>query len=82
MQDVDNLLKKIGYNDNPERAIHLLELALKVITIQSSNGSQKENLSPEINARSFNFKLLSKEILQQKIAESLKISTVASSKTI
>ena len=42
LQDVDNLLKKIGYNDNPERAIHLLELAINSITIPSSKDSQKE----------------------------------------
>ena len=69
MQDVDFLLKKSGYNDNPERAIHLLELAIKAITIPSTNDSQQENLSPEINARTFNLKPISKEIQQQKIAE-------------
>ena len=69
MQDVDYLLKKIGYNDNTERAIHLLELAMKAITVPSSNDSLNENLSPEINARAFNFKPVSKEIQQQKIAE-------------
>ena len=30
MQDVDNLLKKIGYNEDSERAIYLLELASKL----------------------------------------------------
>lgn len=62
-------MKKIGYNDNAERAIHLLEVAIKAITVLSSNDSQKENLSSEINAQTFNFKPMSKEIQQQKIAE-------------
>ena len=47
MQDGDYLFKKIGYNDNPGRAIYLLELVIKAITVPSSNDFQKENLSAE-----------------------------------
>ena len=69
MQDLDYLLKKIGYNDNPERAIHLLELALKAIKIPSHSDPQNENLSSEIRGTIFNIKPISKEDQQQKLTE-------------
>lgn len=69
MQDVDYLLKKIGYNDDPERTIYLLELSLKAIKIPSPSDLQKENLSPENKAQTFNFKPISKEDRQQKLTK-------------
>ena len=69
MQDVDNLLKKIGYNEDSERAIYLLQLALKTIKIPSLNDPQNENLSSEIRGPIFNIKPISKEVQQQKLAE-------------
>ena len=69
MQDVDNLLKKIGYNDNPGRAIHLLEMVLKAIKKPLSHNSQREDSSSSINGTIFSFKPISKEIQRQKLAE-------------
>lgn len=69
MQDVDYLLKKIGYNDNPERAIHLLNLALRAVTIPSYDDSPKANLSSKIAEKPFNWEPFSKEIQQRKLAE-------------
>ena len=69
MQDMDYLLKKIGYNDNPERAIYLFELVLKAITKPSSHNSQRKDSSSSINGPIFRFKSISKEIQHQKLAE-------------
>ena len=69
MQDVDFLLKKIGYNDDSERAIHLLTLALKAITIPLTNDDSEESLSPEIPEKLFNIQPVSKEFQQQNFAK-------------
>ena len=58
---MDYLLKKIGYNDNPERAIYLLELVLKAIKIPSPNDPKNEKFSSEISTSIFNIKPISKE---------------------
>ena len=63
------LLKKIGYNDNPERAIYLLELVLKAIKKPSSHNSQREDSSSSIHRPIFSFKPISKEIQHQKLVE-------------
>ena len=69
MQDLDYLLKKIGYNDNPERAIHLLNLALRAVTIPSYDDNPKANLTFEIAEKTFSLEPISKEIQQQKLTE-------------
>ena len=69
MLAVDYLLKKIGYNDNPERAIYLLELVLKAIKKPSSHNSQREDSSSSIHRSIFSFKHISKEIQHQKLVE-------------
>ena len=69
MQDVDFLLKKIGYNDDTERAIRLLTLALKAIIIPSTDDNSEERLSPEIPERLFNIQPVSKEFQQQNLAK-------------
>lgn len=69
MQDVDYLLKKIGYNDNPEGAIHLLNLALRAVTIPSYDDNPKANLTFEIAEKTFSLEPISKEIQQQKLAK-------------
>lgn len=71
MQDADYLLKKIGYNDNPNRAIHLLNLALRAVTLPSYDDNPKDNLSSENDDKLFNVDPIYKEILQQKIAETV-----------
>ena len=62
MQDVNNLLKKIGYNEDSERAIYLLELALKAIKIPSPSDPQDEDISSKISELKFNFRPISKEV--------------------
>ena len=69
MQDVDLLLKKIGYYDNPERAVYLLEMALKAITIPSIDDNSEERLSPEVPEKLFNIQTVSKEFQQQNLAK-------------
>ena len=69
MQDLDYLLKKIGYNDNQERDINLLNLALKAITITSETDPTDDKISPEIKEKLFNLQPISKEIHHQKMAE-------------
>ena len=69
MQDMDYLLKKIGYNDNPERAIYLLELVLKAIKKPLSHNSQREDSSSSIHRPIFSFNPISKEIQHQKLVE-------------
>lgn len=69
MQDVDILLKKIGYNTNPERAIHLLKLALRSIRTPSSDYQKNEEKSNKIPEKIFEFNPLSKELRQRKLAE-------------
>ena len=69
MQDVDQLLKKIGYNENPERAIHLFNLVLRSFIIPSYDDNPESNLSSKIAEKPFNLEPVSKEIQQQKLAE-------------
>ena len=69
MQDVNYLFKKIGYDENPERAVHLLNLAIRAVIIPSDNDNPEVNLSSENDNKIFNVKPISKEIQQQKIAE-------------
>lgn len=68
MQDLEYLLKKIGYNDNPERASYLLELALKAITIPSDEDHPDDNGYPGIPENLFIMKPVTKEFQQQKLA--------------
>lgn len=69
MQDVDKLFKKIGYDDNPERAIHLLNIALRSVIIPSYNKNSDANLSSKKDDKQFIGNPISKEIQQQKLAE-------------
>ena len=69
MQAADYLLKKIGYNDNPERAILLLNLVLRFVIIPFYDDNPEADLSFEITEKMFNMKSISKEIQQQKVAE-------------
>ena len=69
IQDVDQLFKKIGYNDNPERVIHLLNLAIRSVIIPSYDDNPKANLSSENDDKLFNVNPISKEIQQRKLAE-------------
>ena len=69
MQDLDYLLREIGYNYNPGNAIHLLNLTLKAITIPSETHPSDDKISPEIKEKLFNLQSFSKEFQQQKIAE-------------
>ena len=62
-------MKKIGYNDDTERAIYLLTLALKAINIPSTDDNSEERLSPEIPERLFNIQPVSKEFQQQNLAK-------------
>ncbi|MCH5229684.1 MAG: hypothetical protein J1F12_06805 [Muribaculaceae bacterium] len=68
MKNLDNLLK-IGHNDDPERVIYLLELALKAVTLPFDNIHSDDNFSSEIAEKLCNVELISKEIQQQKLAE-------------
>ena len=69
LQDMDNLLKKIGYNDDPNRAIRLLNLSLRAVTIPSYDDISKANLTSEITENLFHWEPISKELQQQKLAE-------------